>query len=101
MRPLTGAVRRALQALHLELEVDRASALGSWPGAVASVLGPEARAARAIRVDEGTLVVLVPDAGWAGEIRLRERELVAALLARAPRCGVTRLRCAPEGEQGR
>jgi len=101
MRPLGGAVRRALQALHFDAEVERATALGAWPDAIASILGPAAREIRAIRVDLETLVVLVPDTGWAGEIRLREREIVAALRASAPRCGVTRLRCAPANERGR
>lgn len=101
MRPLRGAVHRALQALHLEADVERATALGAWPDAVTSVLGPAAREIRAVKVDASTLVVLVPDAGWAGEIRLREREIVTALRAGAPRCGVTRLRCAPANERGR
>lgn len=101
MRQLGGAVRRTLQALHLDRDVERATALGAWPDAIASVLGPTAREVRAIRVDAETLVVLVPDTGWAGEIRLREREIVAALRAGAPRCGVTRLRCAPANERGR
>ena len=42
-----------------------------------------------------TLVVLVPTAQWAGEIRLRERELLRALADRAPASRIARLRCVP------
>ncbi|MSQ37722.1 MAG: DUF721 domain-containing protein [Chloroflexi bacterium] len=98
MRPLSGAVQRALRALHLETGVDRASALEAWPIAVVGVLGPEARFTRAVRVDDQTIVVVVPDSGWAGEIRLRERDLLSALQTSAPRAGIRRIRCAPEGQ---
>ena len=95
MRPLAGAVRRALRVLHLESGVDRATAIDAWPAAAVAVLGPAALAVSAIRVDDRTLVILVPDTGWAGEIRLRERELIIALQERAPRSGVARIRSAP------
>ena len=50
---------------------------------------------RAVRADGDTLVVLVPTAQWAGEIRLRERELVRALADRAPASRIARVRCVP------
>ena len=50
---------------------------------------------RAVRTDGDTLVVLVPTAQWAGEIRLRERELIRALADRAPASRIARLRCVP------
>ena len=78
--------------------MDRASALEAWPIAVVGVLGPEARFIRAVRVDDRTIIVIVPDSGWAGEIRLRERDLVAALRAKAPHAGIRRIRCAPASE---
>jgi predicted nucleic acid-binding Zn ribbon protein len=46
-------------------------------------------------MDEGTLVVAVPTAQWAAEIRLREEELVAKLAARAPRSGIVKIRSVP------
>jgi predicted nucleic acid-binding Zn ribbon protein len=60
-----------------------------------AVLGADAVTTRALRADGDTLVVLVPTAQWAGEIRLRERELLRALADRAPASGITRLRCVP------
>jgi hypothetical protein len=50
---------------------------------------------RAVRTDGDTLVVLVPTAQWAGEIRLRERDLLNALADRAPASRIARLRCVP------
>jgi len=37
----------------------------------------------------------VPTAQWAGEIRLRERDLLQALADRAPASRIARLRCVP------
>ena len=101
VRPLAGAVARALRALHLDAGVDRATAIDGWKTAVVDVLGPNTGVLRAVRVDDATLVVVVPDSGWAGEIRLRERDLVAALGLHAPRAGIKRIRCAPQGERRR
>ncbi len=101
MKPLAGAVARALQALHLHGGVDRATAILGWSKAVTHVFGPAAVSVRAVRVDDTTLVVVVPDSGWAGEIRLRERDLVAALRVSAPRAGIVRIRCAPESKHRR
>jgi predicted nucleic acid-binding Zn ribbon protein len=46
-------------------------------------------------MDEGTLVVAVPTAQWAAEIRLREEVLVAELASRAPRSGIAKIRSVP------
>jgi hypothetical protein len=59
------------------------------------VLGADAVTTRAVRTDGDTLVILVPTAQWAGEIRLRERELIRALAQRAPASRIARLRCVP------
>ena len=69
MRPIARGVTRALQALGLSRDVARA--------------------------DGDTLVVVVPSSHWAGEIRLRERDLIAALQAHAPSSGIVRLRPTP------
>ena len=86
---------RALRALGMEGDVARADAVRIWPDAAASVLGADARDTRAVRADGSTLVVAVPSAQWAGEVRLRERELIAAVVDRAPRSGITRVRTVP------
>ncbi len=98
MKPLAGAIQRTLRALHLDGDVDRATAILGWRNAATDVLGPDAAVIRAVRVDDRTLIVLVPDPSWAGEIRLRERDLVAALKSGAPRAGILRIRCAPESD---
>jgi hypothetical protein len=59
------------------------------------VFGADAAATRAVRADGDTLVVVVPTAQWAGEIRIRERELVAALSRRAPASGINHVRAVP------
>lgn len=96
MRPIGRAVDRALRALGVDRDVARADAVRAWPAAAASVLGPDATVTRAIRSDGGTLVVVAPTPQWAGEIRLRERELVRALAERAPGSDITHVRVAPE-----
>lgn len=101
MRPIARAVDRALHALRLDRDVARADAVRAWPQAAARVLGPDAGATRAVRADGDTLVVVVPTSHWAGEIRLRERELIAALAAAAPGSGITRLRPAPGTAEAR
>lgn len=95
MRPLGGAVQRVLRALGLEQELARADAVEAWERVAREVIGNDAERTRAIRVEGHTLVVAVPTAQWAAEIRLRERELVRLLPAGG---GITRIRSVP-GEQ--
>jgi predicted nucleic acid-binding Zn ribbon protein len=95
VKPIGRAVDRALRALGMDRDIARADAVRAWGAAAASVLGSDARLTEAVRADGDTLVVTVPTAQWAGELRLRERELVAALAARAPTSGVTRIRPVP------
>lgn len=83
MRPIGGAIDRALRKLGLERDIARVSALEAWPDAARDVFGPSAAATRAVGLSDGALVVAVPDATWSGEIRLREAELVAAIARRA------------------
>ena len=95
MRPIGRAVDRALRALGMDREVAGADAVRAWSDAAASVLGEDARSTKAVRADGPTLVVTVPSAQWAGELRLRERDLVAAIELRAPRSGIRRVRSLP------
>lgn len=95
MRPLGGAVQRVLRALGLEDDIARADAVEAWSDVASAIIGADAARTRAIRVEAGTLVVAVPTAQWAAEIRLRERALVAALRARVPGGGVRRIRAVP------
>jgi hypothetical protein len=95
MRPIARAIQTALRTLGIERDVARADALRAWPAAAMAVLGDDAVSTRAVRTDGDTLVVLVPTAQWAGEIRLRERELLRALTDRAPASRIARLRCVP------
>lgn len=101
MRPLGRALARTLERLGLAPDVARADAVRAWSDAAASVLGADARLTRAVRADGDTLVVVVPSSHWAGEIRLRERDLVAALAARAPGSGIVRVRPTPASSPAR
>jgi predicted nucleic acid-binding Zn ribbon protein len=83
VRPIGGAIDRALRKLGLERDIARVSALDAWSGAAREVFGPAADATRAVGLSDQALVVAVPDAAWSGEIRLREGELVAAIARRA------------------
>ena len=95
MRPIARAIESALRTLGFDRRVARVDAVRAWPAAATTVLGADAVTTRAVRTDGDTLVVLVPTAQWAGEIRLRERELLVALADRAPASRIARLRCVP------
>ena len=97
MRPIARAVERALRVLGVDRDVARADAIRAWQDAATSVFGTDGGLTKAIRADGDTLVVTVPTAQWAGELRLRERELIAAVTSRAPSSGIARLRPVPRG----
>lgn len=95
MRPIGGAIDRALRKLGLERDIARVSAVDAWPAAAREVFGPAADATRAVGLSDRALVVAVPDTTWSGEIRLRERELMAALARRAA-SDLEHIRAVPE-----
>ena len=95
MRPIAGAIDRALRKLGLERDIARVSAVDAWPAAAREVFGPAADATRAVGLSDRALVVAVPDTTWSGEIRLRERELMAALARRAA-SDLEHIRAVPE-----
>ena len=79
LHPLGAAVGRLLRGLGLEADLARADSRTRWPAAAQAVLGAGSERTAAVGFDAETLVVTVPDGAWAGEIRLHERELIAAL----------------------
>jgi hypothetical protein len=99
MRPIGGAIERALRKLGLERDLARVSALDAWPLAASEVFGPAAAATRAVGLSGRALIVAVPDATWSGEIRLREAELVAAIARRAA-SDIDHIRTVPATERG-
>jgi Dna[CI] antecedent DciA-like protein len=100
MRPIGGAIDRALRKLGLERDIARVSALDVWPDAAREVFGSAADATRAVGLSERALIVAVPDATWSGEIRLREAELVAAIARRAPKISdIDHIRAVPRPPQ--
>jgi len=99
MRPISGAIERALRKLGLERDIARASALDAWPDAARDVFGSAAAATRAVGLSDRALIVAVPDATWSGEIRLREGELVAAIARRAT-SDIDHIRTIPSTERG-
>ena len=98
MRPIGGAIDRALRKLGLERDIARVSALDAWPDAAHDVFGPAAAGTRAVGLSERALIVAVPDAAWSGEIRLREAELVAAIARRAT-SDIEHIRTVPGNER--
>ena len=95
MRPIGGAIDRTLRKLGIDRDVARVSAVDAWPVAAAEVFGPDASATDAVGLNERTLVVRVPDAAWAGEIRLREGELLAAIARQASGSDLLHIRPVP------
>ena len=99
MRPIGGAIDRALRKLGLDRDVARVSAIDAWPEVALEVLGRDAGVTRAVGLSDRALVVSVPDATWSGEIRLREAELVAAIARRAA-SDIDHIRTIPATERG-
>jgi predicted nucleic acid-binding Zn ribbon protein len=99
VRPIGGAIDRALRKLGLERDIARVSALDAWSDAAREVFGPAADATRAVGLSDRALVVAVPDAAWSGEIRLREGELVAAIARRAT-SDIVHIRAVPATDAG-
>lgn len=95
MKPIARALERALRLMGMSQDVARADAVRVWSDAAVSVLGDDARGTHALRADGDTLVVAVPSAQWAGEVRLREGELIAAVKRLAPASGIVRVRPVP------
>lgn len=79
MRPISGAIDRALRKLGIDRDVARVSAVDAWPAAAREVFGADGATTNAVGLNDRTLVVRVPDAAWSGEVRLREGELLAAI----------------------
>jgi hypothetical protein len=99
VRPIGGAIDRALRKLGLDRDVARVSALDAWPAAARDVFGPAADATRAVGLSDRAIIVAVPDATWSGEIRLREAELIAAIARRA-RTDIAHIRTIPASGAG-
>ncbi|MBM4433617.1 MAG: DUF721 domain-containing protein [Chloroflexi bacterium] len=95
MRPVSRAVDRLLRGLGIAAEVDRAAAIDHWAAAAASVLGADASLTRAVAVDGATIVVAVPTAAWASEIRLRQRAILEALRRASPKSDIRAIRTVP------
>ena len=95
MKPIGGAIDRALRKLGLDRDVARVSAIDAWPAAAREVFGPAADATRAVGLSDRALVVAVPDTTWSGEIRLREHDLLAAL-GRHATSDLEHIRAVPE-----
>ena len=95
MKPVGRVLDRVLRSLGVDRDVARADAVRAWADAAVSVLGDDARSTHALRADGDTLVVTVPSAQWAGEVRLREPELIAAVKKLAPASGIARVRPVP------
>ena len=95
MKPIARVIGRALRAFGVDRDVARADAVRAWAEAAVSVLGADAGETKAVRADGDTLVVAVPSAQWAGEVRLRERELIVAVNRQAPTSGITHVRSIP------
>jgi hypothetical protein len=95
MRPIGGAIERALRKLGIDRDVAQVSAVDAWPAAATEVFGADAGATQAIGLNDRTLVVRVPDAAWSGEIRLREGELVSAIARLAAGSDIDHIRPVP------
>jgi hypothetical protein len=95
MRPIGGAIDRALRKLGIDRDVARISAVDAWPAAAREILGADAGSTNAVGLNDRTLVVRVPDAAWAGEIRLREGELLAAIARHADGSDLAHIRPVP------
>ncbi len=95
MRPLSETLRATFAALGIGRAVARAGAVAAWQGVARDVIGRDAARTRALRVDDGTIVVAVASPVLAQELRLRSAEVVALLARAAPEAGVRAVRFVP------
>jgi hypothetical protein len=95
VRPIGGAIDRALRKLGIDRDVARVSAVDAWPAAAREIFGADGIVTNAVGLTGRTLVVRVPDAAWSGEIRLREGELLAAIARRAAGSDLDHIRAVP------
>lgn len=95
MRPLAEVLRGTLASLGIGGAVSRAAAVNAWPAAARACIGSDVDRTRALRVDDGALVVAVPSPVLAQELRLRSESILAELERRAPDAGVRELRFVP------
>ena len=101
MRPIGGAIDRALRKLGIDRDVARVSAVDAWPAAVTEIFGADGIVTTAIGLTGRTLVVRVPDAAWSGEIRLREGDLLAAIARHAAGSDLEHIRAVPGRDRER
>ena len=101
MRPIGGAIDRALRKLGIDRDVARVSAVDAWPAAAGEIFGADGIVTTAVGLTGRTLVVRVPDAAWSGEIRLREGELLAAIGRLASGSDIEHIRAVPGRDRER
>jgi hypothetical protein len=95
MRRISETLRSTFAKLGIGGAVARAGALEAWSGAARVCLGDDATRTRALRIDDGTLVVGVRSPVLAQELRLRSADVLAELARRAPDSGVVAVRFVP------
>jgi predicted nucleic acid-binding Zn ribbon protein len=85
-----------LRHLGLQTRFSERQVVEKWP----SVVGPElARRARALRCENGTLLVHVDHGAWMQELHFIEKDLLAKLRAACPDVNLSRIRfTARDGE---
>ncbi len=101
MRPIGGAIDRALRKLGIDRDVARVSAVDAWPAAAREVFGEDGTRTNAVGLNGRTLVVRVPDAAWSGEVRLREGDLLAAIARLASGSDLDHIRPVPGNDRER
>jgi predicted nucleic acid-binding Zn ribbon protein len=85
-----------LRELGLQAKFSERRAVEKW----AAVVGPElARRSRALRCENGTLVVHVDHGAWMQELHFIEKELLAKLRAACPDVDLVRIRFTARDEQ--
>ncbi len=95
MKPVSRAVDRLLRGLGIAADVARVDAIDQWAGVATAVFGEDGATTKAVAVDGPTIIVAVPTSAWAGEIRLREAEIVELLTRAAPQSGIRKVRTVP------
>jgi len=72
-REIGGAIEDVLERMGVTEEVERHAVFGEWAERVGREI---ARVARPHRVDGETLIVKVPSSAWAGELSLRQNDIL-------------------------
>ena len=95
-KPIAGVIEKVVQSLGISKSYHGWLVVSNWPDIVGEQI---ARAARAVRFDDGTLYVAVPDAAWRQNLVMETESILRKIRSYPYGRAVRQLRFV-QGEKG-